>query len=860
MIHAEGNIGLTANEMHIEADQVAAGDIYNNYEQVTIENPNGFTEINTGAYQAEYFISPLFTAELAEKLSTNKLLIIAGGSGFDKSSFARHLATTVAGDRTVVEWRDAENGRSPADEIRETETTSVFILNQVIPQVINYDISQFVSLAGTKHLFILTTELTAETWQLPEGILRRFWFDIPVKNIYSKEQICNAFIRRLKQDTASFKYATATEILPETILGSGRTIREIASNFESEEQINMFFAFLPSDQQMTDDEKIRTALKLINDSSESLVCKWYKRLQNGDKLIALGAAMFEGLFDDQFFGIMQRVIDDFWKHRDSRLCSLDYADLDFLLSYFKFEPYTDGRIVLQSKSENYRAEIIRVAWAGNKRHILSAFSILIQLAGTSSARFSKKAADREINGTRDRGIRLRNVAAETISDIGIVSLQAAEPRLLELASVNDETTRRITARAISRWRVFGKEEQLFDTLARWTNYKSDTVSAAIVMTLKYTAEFDSPGQLDYRIIEIISLLAEKKYASPGFYSLITYFCITHLERLVPVLENKLATQPIYCDCIAAGFVTVYSTQPHQVKNILDLWLSKYFGQASEANRHKSMTNRDSIIMLIMRICSQLPYNGNEDVISLGYVWSLIERLHAQEQRKVMRDFMLGCAAGMIGINPEQAIVHIRPIYQKIGIDDRFMLINAIGNIYLQQRQALENPEYYVTVGQVNYPSWYHTWRPLTPIEKILYRWLHGTDSFAREVATLSFIAFVRMLDLEESRLLPGIVAESQKRAYELKQQREWNAAKSVMENMVQFPVLPVLSLWTRIKMFFWLFFKTPEEKKIMRDFMNTLLMYKQTNPAPLNFLRVRWRSDSQAINVKLAWWLGKIMN
>jgi hypothetical protein len=200
MIHAEGNTGFTAEIINNAAEQIAGGDIYNNYEQNTIENPNGFTEINTGAYRAEHFTSPVFTADLAAQLITNKLLIIAGGSGFDKSSFARHLATTVAGDRTVVEWRDAENGRSPADEIRETETPSVFILNQVLPQVINYDISHFVSLAGIKHLFILTTELTAETWQLPAGILLRFWFDIPVKNIYSIEQVCNAFIRRFKQD------------------------------------------------------------------------------------------------------------------------------------------------------------------------------------------------------------------------------------------------------------------------------------------------------------------------------------------------------------------------------------------------------------------------------------------------------------------------------------------------------------------------------------------------------------------------------------------------------------------------------------------------------------------------------------
>lgn len=853
------NSGFTADDMTISAEQVAGRDIYNTYEQVTIENPNGFTQVNTSSYSAENFTSPVFTDELVEKLTANRLLILAGGAGFDKSSFARYLATCVA-EREVMEWRDADNGRFPADEIRETDKPTVFILNQVLPQLINYDISQFVSLAGLNHLLILTTELSAQAWQLPGAAALRYWYEIPEKNIYSKEQLCNAFIRRFRQDAHCFNNIDAAEIQPETPIGRGRTVKELAAGFVTEQQINMFFSFLPAEQHLQDEEKIQYALKLINDTSESLISKWYKRLQSGEKLIALGAAMFEGLFDDQFFAVMQRVIDDFWKHRDSRLCSLDYADLDFLLSYFKFEPYTDGRIVLQSKSENYRAEIIRVAWTGNKRHILSAFSILIQLAGTSSARFSKKAADRDINGTRDRGIRLRNVTAETISDIGIVSLQAAEPRLLELASVNDDAIRRITARAIARWRIFGKEEQLYDTLARWTNYKSNVVNATIVMALKYTAEFDNPGQLDYRVMNILVLLAEKKYAATDFCSLITHLCTAHLERIVPVLENNLATYPVYSDCIATGFLKVYAYDPQLVKTIIDKWLETYFGQASAANWHKSLTNRDSIIMLVMKVCRQLPYNGNTDAISLGYVWSLIEKLHAQEQRKAMREFILDCAAHMIGVNPEEAIIHIKPIYLKIGISDRFMLINAIGAVYLGQRLLLENPEYYVTVGQFTYPSWFHTWRPVTEIETILYRWLHGYDSFAREIATLSFITFVRILDLEESRLLPGIVAESQKRAHELKQQREWHAANTVMENAVQFPVMPALSLWTQIKIFFWLFFKTPQEKQILREFMNTILMYRQTNPAYLNMLRLRWQGDSRPINVRLAWWLGKIMS
>jgi hypothetical protein len=853
------NAGFVSDNINVEADNVAGHDINIEYNYVN-EVISAFADINTNAYKENLFPSPVFTTTLAERVKDKRLLVIAGGPGFDKSTFVRHLAAIIAEDLPgikVKEWRNTETNNDVLKEIQE-EKPALLIINSAVPQQIRFNLLQLASTARQiGHYILLTTEMTAEAWQQPEAVKELYWFEVPSTGLFKKEQLITLFLLKLDHNKKLLNIENRSTLLATTPIAGKHSPASIAANFETPDQIDFFFVLLETDTTENIEQKISAVISSITDNSETLVTKWYKTLSPLEKLIALGAAMLDGLFDDQFFAVMQKVVEEFWHYRHKQLQSLDYCDLDFLLGFFKFEQFDDGRTILIGKFPNQRAEIIRAAWQGHKRHILSAFFMITNLAGSSSSS-RRRAVHPDISGTRERGMRLRTVAAETISDIGIVSLQTAEPKLLELAAANDETTGRVTAKAMARWRTFSKEDQMFSTLTRWKENKSTSIKATVILTLRYAAEYDSPGFLDRRIIDILKDLAGDESVHGPMKDLLTRLITHHANQLKDDIANHFAIHEIYSDTIAAAFVNLYKDQPVIVKQLLEEWLNICFKENSRDNRRNKLTFRDNLLVLILKVYQSIPYQGENDVIQISYVWNILHQLHDNEQRKIMRSFVLQTAAFLISSQPEQAIKYIEPIFRKIGLEERLALIGAIGRLYLHQRMQLPNGEYVIVVHENQYPVWWRTARPSTVIEMILFGWLQGNNSFAREIATLSFMEFARVLDYEETRLIPQAVAEAMKREQENIMRQQKQEYQQAIESTVIYPFMPQLSFWTRIKIFFWLLFKTPDEKFVMKELMRTLLMYKQTNPALLGIIIARWRSHQQERIRKLAWWVEKL--
>ncbi|MEO5644256.1 MAG: hypothetical protein ABIQ40_04765 [Bacteroidia bacterium] len=856
----ENNSGFVADTMTLEGENIAGRDQYieNNYEAAS-----GFSEIDTDAYDETCFHSPVFTGTLAEQVKDRRLIVIAGGAGFDKTTFVRHLAAVISKDlqdTKVKEWRNTESNNDILKEIlAETEPT-VFILNSAVPLDVNYDLAKFASLVKDRnHYLLLTTEMTAEAWQQHEQVKKLYWFDIPSAGLYTRAQLTGIFLQKLELNKKLLDLQDEMLLNPSTPIAGKHSPESIVSRFETPDQIDFFFVLLKADvSDEENDKKISAVISSITDTSETLVTKWYKTLTPIEKLIALGGAMLEGLFDDQYFGVMQKIVEEFWHHRDKHLQSLDYCDMNFMLGFFKFEEYDDGRLILACKFPDQRAEIIRAAWKDHKRHILSAFAVLTNLAGTSSAASAKRIENKDISGTIERGMRLRTVAAETISDIGIVSFQTAEPKLLDLAAAGDETTRRVTAKAMARWRAYQKEEQMLSTLSRWKKSKNTSIKLTVVLTLRYAAEYDSPGYLNEGIIEILSGMAADGSVAVSINAILPKLIGLHAVQLKDHLVNHFAIREQYSDTIAGAFVKMYEENGLVVKQVLEEWLIVCNSENSKDNRRNKTTYRDNVLLVILKVYQAIPYQGDNDAIPLGYVWNILHQLHNTEQRKIMRSFVLQTAAFLIASQPEQAIKYIEPIFRKIGLEERLALIGAIGRLYLQQRMHLPDGEYSITVGEVQYPVWWRIHRPLTGIEKILYGWLQGNNSFAREIATLAFLEFARIIDFEEVQLIPKAVADALQREQEQLRQQRNQQYQQALEAVVRFPVMPDLSLWTRIKIFFWLIFKTSEEKQVMREMMRTLLMYKQTHPAYLGIIIYRWSRYPQDRIKKFAWWIEKM--
>lgn len=852
------NAGIVSES--VEGENIAGRDV-NIYETYINETDSDFAAINLSAYSRERHLSPVFTGMLAEQAKDRRLLVIGGGAGFDKSAFARHLAACIAEDLPGIiarEWRDPEDVRNFTKAIREEETPAIFILNGSAPQHAGYDLKQLASVAG-RHVVLLTTEMSCEAWQLPAKVAELYWFEVPVTGLYRKEELTALFLQKLESRRARLGIPAGTEIHPGTPIPGNYTPAGIASVFEAPNQFDFFFTLLETEVAETIELKIRNTLAALTDKSETLVTKWYRTLSPTEKLVALGAAMLDGLFDDQFFAVMQKVVEASWHYRDKQLQSLDYCDLDFLLGFFKFEEYDDGRLVLVSKFDNQRAEIIRAAWGGHKRHILSAFSVLTTLAGSSSMSAARRVADRDIAGTVERGKRLRAVAAETISDIGIVSPQAAEPKLLELAAASDITTRRVTAKAISRWRAFRKEDQMFSTLSRWKAARSSAIRSTAILALQYAAEYDSPGSLDSRIMELLNEMADDDGILTAMKEILPRLIEGHLPQIRNDIAYYFAVHEKYADTLAVTLTALYRSHPERLKALLEEWLESCLGESSKDNRRRKLTYRDNLLALVLRVYRSIPYTGENDVIPVSHVWNIVHRLHDQEQRSAMRAFVLETATYLICCQPEHALEHIRPIYLRTGIQDRMQFISSFGRLYLHQRSLLEGGEYRTEKDGVTYPLWAVQKRPLTVIEQILFGWLQGSDDFAREIATLAFVEFSRVFDYEEPFLLRGAVNDAAQARYAQAARMQHQQQAAPVQAPVQFPVMPHLSLWSRIKIFFWLFFRSDQEKYVLKDIMRILMSYRQTNPGYLGPVIQRWSLHSQERVRRMAWWLRKLM-
>jgi hypothetical protein len=855
------NEGIVAESIYANNSQLAGRDIYNET-HYNNELSSGFVPVNPTAYSSSYYLGPIFTGTLAEQVKDRKLVVIAGGQGFDKGTFVRHLAACITedyGDIKLKEWIEAEPSDRIQKEITETDEPCIYIINNASPRHLEYDPRGLARIAEQNgHIVLVTTELPQATWQLPDAMVKLYWFEVPVSGIYSKESITAELVQRIERKKRLFGLPQDKDVNQATILAGKYNVAGIAGDLETPGQVDFFVTLLEAELHDIDEEKISSALSTVTDKSETMITKWFRALPPGEKLVALGAALLDGLFDDQFFAVMQRITDDFWRHRNPNLLSLDYCDIDFLLGFFKFESYVDGRQVLGGKFDNQRAEIIRAAWSGHKRHVLSAFSVLTALAKDSSGSGSRHPGNTDIYGSRWRRMKLRSTAADTISDIGIVSLQTAEPKLVELAASGNETIRRVTAKAMARWRAFRKDEQMFETLGRWKEADSSSIRSAVVLTLQYAAEYDSPGCLDTRILDTLGDMRDDLQVAPAMKELLPRLIDRHFCQLYPWLGSYFCTRAQYRDILKEALLQLYASRPHEIKKALDHWLSIQEDEGSKDNRRQEFTHRDNLVALVLEIYKGLPYTGEDDAIGMDHVWNTLKVLNTSEQRRNLRELVLGTIAFFVGMQPDRALQYLGPIFKGAGTDDRYIIISGIGDAYLDQRSRLEGGQFVITVNGMNIPVWNNSPRPLTGIEKIMYTWLQGNDPFARELATLSFVRFSRVLDHQEPALIMVAVNEVMTKEREAAMQRIRAIYEREKAAIVEYPVMPKLSWWTHLKIFFWLLFKNERDKVILLQIMKTLLMYKETNPVHLATMISRFRQSSSGNTRLIAWWLEKL--
>ncbi|MGB3467464.1 MAG: hypothetical protein WBA74_19420, partial [Cyclobacteriaceae bacterium] len=554
------------------------------------------------------YLEPLFTEEALETLKSCRVCLVHGEVNFEKRSFIRFLAyklleTHPAFDVKELKFTNEED--NILKSFRNSESKVIYILEDIQPQLIKYDISKCHEYSREKanDLFIIiSTDRSIGAWNLSEDEAINYAFEVR-DPIYNQQKLEEYLIKRLQLEEDKLCFAKQMP-LKELMLRAWNDLNptDLAEKLRTPDNIKLFVDTLARQKEIPSVQAILEMVDSIAENNASPVSKWYRQLPAKEKLIALGMALFHGLYEDQFFKMMELATKKFWKHAESSLLALDYTDLEFAYDYFRIEDLDTGVGTIMCRYPNQRLDIIRAAWNSNRRHILAILPVVIDTAYKS---VNRKYSDWERFGTLQRQVNMRFVISNLLGEAGLVSTGAVENSLLLLAVQKKETLQKTAARALARWRESDQEDKLFTFLREWfhgnraenlthlvfnedDNGEANNINpepifylkSTIVYTLSYAARYDYRNQLHR---EFVSLLRDSFRQSDRRFrkqvgSVVPMLIEQNFLQLQNLIKEDLVKHNDMLDYLAGGMARANYYYSAELQNTLDTW-------AAEAKPH-----------------------------------------------------------------------------------------------------------------------------------------------------------------------------------------------------------------------------------------------------------------------------------
>jgi hypothetical protein len=480
----------------VEAETIQTGDInqtqniYNQFQsadnfvklsqQVLKDHNNKFPQSNT------------ILNTIVDKLNTENRLLVIGGEHEDKSDLALYIA---------IQFFQS----LPSDE--SYQSTKVFIIDNFSPQNLTPDLQQLHESAKIGRNFIIaTTEIPKIKWVQTNPDI---WWEPKRERLYEKHSLSNFLWTRLKPEiqlklreflskqSESVQAASETQTEgkePETFLYqqvNDKGLETLSSIFACARGVDQFF-------QNPEDKLSLSALEEIfksaNNPKESLE-KWYKMyLNTREQFLAIALSLFDGLFEDQFFAALEKVVKEVWQQRDSSFQAFDYRDLDNLKNHFEFIEITVYSNKLKDfkfvKTKDYATELqirqlklnrvedrralFEIVWNSDRRKILTTLEVIKKLVLDST---NNNSYNWELYRSWIRRNNVRKVISTTLSELGMISSQTSsivQEVLLRFAEKPNIGIQEVTAQAIARWYDQGAVEEFFSIVQLFYN---DTLRA-----------------------------------------------------------------------------------------------------------------------------------------------------------------------------------------------------------------------------------------------------------------------------------------------------------------------------------------------------------------------------------------------
>ncbi len=452
------------------------------FAETYVHEQSEFYRPNLKRFQSNNILRPHIQPSLVQKALSQHMLVLGGPSALDKLSLVRHIAWDLisslpemksdgaAQPLSVLEWVKSSNPQRLVGRLEETRERTVFILPDIEPQHVSYDLTAIHEAAySQKHHVIISTEIPISMWHLSDKD-SHFWQRVPDNDIYESEDLFGHFLDELFSVQENLPTRIAKRLntglqLYDNFEGKIRVI-EIIQSLKTPDNITFFVQLLSAQKKELSENAIEEYVKYSQDN-QNVIKRWFHQFLNRrEQMLAIGLCFFDGLFEDQFFAALEEIIQQDWQHREPTLLALDYHDLDKLQHFCSLVDLDHtGRLIdleqadrrIEIRTPEQRQIILNAAWDTHRRQIIAALPILVSLVRQSVA---NRSYHPELYGSRQMRRQLRLVISDLLSHLGRIAPSAVERPLLELAADEEPGVQAVAGRAMARLYEHGHHERL----------------------------------------------------------------------------------------------------------------------------------------------------------------------------------------------------------------------------------------------------------------------------------------------------------------------------------------------------------------------------------------------------------------
>jgi len=799
-VSGSGNVAFTIGKAG-QIGHVHVGDV-----QVVADSQ--FFDLKLEELRSEPSLEPLGAGRLVEVLAEERLLIVAGTLD-DKGACARDLAFRL-GQRLVgangasVTVRERWRGKEPQrlESALTGEGPTILLMPEISKsQLAGYSPSKLRSLLQVRNGYaVITTDCSRKHWDIDEGgHQERVWHELSSDGYYGRAERAG-FLKRLLVDS---ELPVPDGLLPDgpegSLLIDLLPLVTATDALETPERIRFFAESLLDGSTPPSRQGIDSKLAELAGDAEA-IRQWYEEFEPRDQLLAVGLVLLDGLPDDLLFAGLELLVESTWRGTDPLLAQFDYRDLTRFAAYFKETRVEGGFVRIESGSRLRRRQILEAAWRHQRRRLLATLPALTEMIRVSAS--ESLAPPREVGaakpqaveppaaetatvgrsaaralGRTERGsMQLHQVLVETLSLIGLLSIEVVEPYLLDLAADPSESVQHLVAAALAAWRdEDGKDDALFSLLRGWWAEACNVgdsssrvaraarlgpdpwaaVRAAVALAVGYAVQYDKEDRLAPALHALLAQLLVDPH--PRVRGIVARFTLPraltwHFRELESLTRTRALAVTDYIVAVARGAAAACELRPEACLPILDSWRTIARGEARRGA--KDVANKEILLATVALTWGYIRCDDEQPRLSAAAVTSKLRALVTEETHPFVRHHAFFAIEIQTQRDFALAAQLLQALLSRVSLADRPSMVELAVRTYLHQRQQLEGGDRRIELGGRSYPVWTASVRPLTGLEASLYGWiLDDTRPVAQQLAVDIFAALSdTSLDVEERRL------------------------------------------------------------------------------------------------------------